>query len=202
MQIHNLKREHKNKKMHQVGRGGKRGKTSGRGTKGQKARAGHKIRPEIRDIIMKIPKLRGYAFKSLGTKPVIVNIQTLEAVFSNGETISPKSLLEKKVISARSGKMPEVKILGDGELTKKINVENCFISIGAKEKIEKAGGIVKSKNAVKIEKPVAVETSVKEAPKKKIAEKPAKVKETNNKPLTTNNKTKTKETKKEPAKIS
>ena len=177
MQIHNLKREHKNKKMHQVGRGGKRGKTSGRGTKGQKARAGHKIRPEIRDIIMKIPKLRGYAFKSFENKPVIVNIQALETAFSNGDVISPKSLLDKKVIHTESGKMPEIKILGDGELTKKLIIEDCFISLSAKAKIEKAGGnAVKSKNVVKVEKPIVVKVEVKEVPKKK-AEKPAKVKD-------------------------
>ena len=59
MQIHNIKRKTKNKKSVSVGRGGTRGKTSGRGTKGQNARAGHKKRPELRDIIKKIPKLRG-----------------------------------------------------------------------------------------------------------------------------------------------
>lgn len=65
MQIHNLKREHKNKKDRLVGRGGKHAKTSGRGTKGQKARAGNKRRPELRDIIKKLPKKRGYKFNSV-----------------------------------------------------------------------------------------------------------------------------------------
>lgn len=64
MQIHNLKREHKNKKDRIVGRGGKHAKTSGRGGKGQTARAGNKRRPELRDIIKKLPKLRGYRFNS------------------------------------------------------------------------------------------------------------------------------------------
>ncbi len=64
MQIHNLKRTHKNKKDRQVGRGGKHAKTSGRGGKGQTARAGNKRRPELRDIIKKLPKNRGYQFKS------------------------------------------------------------------------------------------------------------------------------------------
>ena len=59
MQFHTLKRKTKNKKAKQVGRGGTRGKTSGRGTKGQNARAGHKKRPELRDIIKRVPKLRG-----------------------------------------------------------------------------------------------------------------------------------------------
>lgn len=65
MQIHNLKRQHKNKKDRLVGRGGKHAKTSGRGGKGQTARAGNKRRPELRDIIKKLPKNRGYSFKSI-----------------------------------------------------------------------------------------------------------------------------------------
>jgi large subunit ribosomal protein L15 len=65
MQIHNLKRTHKNKKDRLIGRGGKHAKTSGRGGKGQTARAGNKRRPELRDIIKKLPKNRGYQFKSI-----------------------------------------------------------------------------------------------------------------------------------------
>ena len=71
MQIHNLKRQHKNKKDRLVGRGGKHAKTSGRGGKGQTARAGNKHRPELRDIIKKLPKNRGYQFKSK-KKPYIL----------------------------------------------------------------------------------------------------------------------------------
>jgi len=65
MQIHNLKRVHKNKKDRIVGRGGKHAKTSGRGGKGQTARAGNKRRPELRDIIKKLPKKRGYHFNPI-----------------------------------------------------------------------------------------------------------------------------------------
>jgi ribosomal protein L15 len=65
MQIHNLKRTHKNKKDRLIGRGGKHAKTSGRGGKGQTARAGNKRRPELRDIIKKLPKNRGYQFNSI-----------------------------------------------------------------------------------------------------------------------------------------
>ena len=65
MQIHNLKRIHKNKKDRIVGRGGRHGKTSGRGGKGQTARSGNKRRPELRDIIKRLPKNRGYQFKSI-----------------------------------------------------------------------------------------------------------------------------------------
>ncbi|HEY4495498.1 MAG TPA: uL15 family ribosomal protein, partial [Candidatus Paceibacterota bacterium] len=68
MQLHQLQRNKKARKGIRVGRGGKRGKTSGRGTKGQKARAGHRIRPEIRDAIKKLPKRRGYRFNPIGEK--------------------------------------------------------------------------------------------------------------------------------------
>lgn len=71
MQIHNLKRLHKNKRDRLVGRGGKHAKTSGRGGKGQTARAGNKRRPELRDIIKKLPKNRGYQFNSVKKSLVI-----------------------------------------------------------------------------------------------------------------------------------
>jgi len=63
MQLHDLKPLHPNKSSKRVGRGGKRGTTSGRGTKGQRARAGHRIRPAERDLIQRLPKLRGFANK-------------------------------------------------------------------------------------------------------------------------------------------
>lgn len=65
MQFHTLKVKTKRRRARQVGRGGTRGKTSGRGTKGQNARAGHKKRPELRDFIKRIPKLRGRGKSSL-----------------------------------------------------------------------------------------------------------------------------------------
>ena len=60
MQSHQLKPTHKRKKPQRIGRGGKRGTYSGAGIKGQKSRAGAKIRPEIRDFIKKLHKLRGH----------------------------------------------------------------------------------------------------------------------------------------------
>lgn len=65
MQLHELKSKTPRKKSRQVGRGGKRGKTAGRGTKGQNARAGRKKRPELRDFIKRFPKLRGRGINSL-----------------------------------------------------------------------------------------------------------------------------------------
>ncbi len=79
MQIHNLKRLHKNKKDRLVGRGGKHAKTSGRGGKGQTARAGNKRRPELRDIIKKLPKNRGYKFNSVRKSVVLKKDKVLKA---------------------------------------------------------------------------------------------------------------------------
>lgn len=84
MQIHNLKRQHKNKKDRIVGRGGKHAKTSGRGGKGQTARAGNKRRPELRDIIKRLPKNRGYKFKSIEKTFVLDK----EKLASSGEKFS------------------------------------------------------------------------------------------------------------------
>ena len=143
MQKNNLKRKNPNYKSARVGRGGKRGKTSGRGTKGQNARAGRKKRPEMRDIIKKIPKMRGYRFNTIRHFSVWpVNLDTLEKVFSSGSIVTPSSLVKMKVVEIYKGKNPKVKILGMGEITKKLNVSGCAISGEAKAKIEKAGGTV------------------------------------------------------------
>lgn len=143
MKIHEVKRLTKNRKTAVVGRGGKRGKTSGRGGKGQTARAGHKIRPEWRDIIKKMPKLRGYSFKGINDKFTVVNVGQLDVAFSNGDSVTPGALVKKTILEIRLGKNPKVKILGLGDLSKKLNVSNCKVSAEAKEKIEKAGGSVK-----------------------------------------------------------
>lgn len=142
MQSNNLKRKTPNKTSRQVGRGGKRGKTSGRGTKGQLARAGHKVRPEIRDVIKRLPKLRGYSFNSINWKPETIDLAKLEGAFKSGDTVSPASLLEKGLVRQVGGMAPKVKILSDGEISKKLIIENCLISLNAKTKIEAAGGKV------------------------------------------------------------
>ncbi len=142
MQIHSIKREHPNKKARQVGRGGTRGKTSGRGGKGQTARAGNKRRPQLRDIIKKLPKLRGYRFNSIQTKPKPVNLGSLN-VFADGSVVNRKALLDEKLIKLEKGKMPKVKILAQGEISKKLSITDCLVSEAARVKIEKAGGSIK-----------------------------------------------------------
>ena len=144
MQLHQLKRKTPNKGSKRVGRGigSGKGKTSGRGTKGQKARAGHRIRPDVREKLKKLPKLRGYRFKSIQDKPAVVNVSSLERLFSAGETITPALLAERGLIRVRKGAVPKAKILGDGDISKKLVISGCAVSASAKEKIEKAGGSV------------------------------------------------------------
>lgn len=142
MQLNELKRKNPNKKARQVGRGGTRGKQSGRGGKGQTARAGNKRRPQIRDIIKKLPKLRGYRFKSTVSKPSVVNVSALN-IFTDGTVINPTALFANKLIRKVSGKLPKVKILGTGDIKVKITVEGCIVSDSARAKIEKAGGTIK-----------------------------------------------------------
>jgi large subunit ribosomal protein L15 len=130
-----------------VGRGGKRGKTSGRGTKGQNARAGHRKRPEMRDLIKKIPKLRGHGKnRSRTVRPKVtytaVNLSALESAFNAGDAVNPVSLRKFQLVGSRGGFIVPVKVLGTGTLTKALTVTGCFYSATAKEAIEAAGGTI------------------------------------------------------------
>ncbi len=147
MQLHQLRPINKTRKAKRVGRGGKRGTYSGRGQKGQKSRAGRKLQPVIRELIKRYPKLRGYrsALKAIKKKYriALLNLDVLEKNFSAGEKITPAVLLEKKIIRRIKGRLPLVKILSRGSLTKTLIVEGCLVSAPARDKIKKAGGAVK-----------------------------------------------------------
>ena len=90
MQLHQLQPIHNLKNKKRIARGGKRGTYSGRGQKGQKSRAGAKIRPAEQDLIIRIPKRRGFKNKPLGLKPLIINIGELEKQFENKQVINKK----------------------------------------------------------------------------------------------------------------
>ncbi len=138
MQIHEIKRDNPNKKSRQVGRGGTRGKTSGRGGKGQTARAGNKRRPAMRDIIKKLPKLRGRGInvnKAFRENFVPVNLVDLN-VFEEGTLVTPESLVAAGLIDMRFGRFPKVKILGTGKLDKKLKFENVSFSKKAEEAVK------------------------------------------------------------------
>ena len=147
MQLHEIKPVHKSKKSRRIGRGGKRGTYSGRGIKGQKSRAGRRFKPVIRELIKKYPKLRGYRqklkVKNAKLKTVTVNLDILERRFNSEEKISPETLLEKQLIRKIKGKIPKVKILAKGKLTKSLTIEGCSVSKKANEAIAKVHGMVK-----------------------------------------------------------
>ena len=131
MQLHNLKSHTGLRKKKVVGRGGKRGTTSGKGTKGQKARAGHRIRPEIRDMIKKLPRLRGRGKNYLKTVTLlgaVVNLVDSERHFKAGETVNPSALFTAGLINKEGGRLPKVKILGKGTLSKKLIFKDCEFS--------------------------------------------------------------------------
>lgn len=130
------------------GQGSSRGKQSGRGGKGQTARAGHKIRPEMRDIIKKLPKRRGFG-KNRGRTvnasrkdAIPVSLLRLSEVFENGAEITPKELKEKGVIRERGPLFPPIKIMGGIKIDKKFSFKGCTVSASARNAIEKAGGSV------------------------------------------------------------
>lgn len=131
-----------------IGRGqsSTRGKQSGRGGKGQTARAGHKIRPALRDIIKKLPKRRGYGKNRgrtvVGTRQdaLALTLSRLETLFENGAEITPKALVEKGVLHAR--RRQPIKVVGQGSLTKKLSLKGIGVSKSARTAIEKAGGSI------------------------------------------------------------
>ena len=114
------------------------GKTSGRGHKGQKARSGGGVRPGFEGgqmpVYRRLPK-RGFT-NIFAKKYVSVNVEVLDK-FNDGDEVTAESLLEKGIISKT---LDGVKILGRGEVTKKLTVKVAKVSESAKEKIEKAGG--------------------------------------------------------------
>lgn len=144
MQLHTLTRNTKRKTKQQVGRGSKRGKTSGRGQKGQASRAGRKMRPEIREVIKKLPKLRGRGKnmnKSFEIKPAVLNLRDLVNIEAN-TVLTPKKFVDLKLVELLKGKVPSIKILGTGEISQSLIFKKVAVSASAIVKIEKAGGKV------------------------------------------------------------
>ena len=120
------------------GPGSGNGKTAGKGHKGQNARSGGGVRPGFEGgqipLYRKLPK-RGFHNK-FATNYVIVNVSALN-VFEDGAVVTIDALLEKRIIRKT---LDGVKVLGNGELTKKLTVQANVFSATAKEKIEAAGG--------------------------------------------------------------
>lgn len=135
-----------NKKPKRVGRGSSSGlgSTAGKGNKGQQSRSGSAV-PYVGFEGGQMPLYRRIARRGFSNAPfkkvfACVNLCDLEAKFADGETVNRESLKNKGLL----GKVVDgVKVLGNGDITKKLNVEVERISASAKDKIEKAGGSVK-----------------------------------------------------------
>ena len=121
------------------GAGSGNGKTAGKGHKGQNARSGGGVRPGFEGgqlpLYRKLPK-RGFNNYRFAKQYVVVNVQSLN-VFNDGEVVDCAALLAAGIINAI---YDGVKVLGEGELTKKLTVKAAVFSASAKEKIEAAGG--------------------------------------------------------------
>lgn len=126
-----------------VGRGNASGKgtTAGRGTKGQAARTGGRNRRKLRgfrQIMLSTPKLRG--FKSSKVKPETVTVSAVAKAFGTGEAVTPKAVAGKGLVSTHAN---GVKILGVGQVDKKLSVVGCAVTASAKKAIEDAGGEIR-----------------------------------------------------------
>ena len=133
-----------NKKKRIVGRGSSsgRGSTAGKGNKGQQSRSGGKVYVGFEGGQMPLYRRiarRGFSNYWFKKEFAIVNLRDLEARFADGDTVNKETL----VLKGLANKADElIKVLGDGELTKKLTVAVDKVSASAKEKIEKAGGSV------------------------------------------------------------
>jgi large subunit ribosomal protein L15 len=142
MKLHHLKpAEGSKSRKIRVGRGegGRRGKTAGRGTKGQKARS--KVRPGFEGGQMplqrRLPKLKG--FKNRNKEYfALINVEKLAANFGAGDSITPDVLRERGLVKKRG----RVKVLGEGDIDVAVTVHAHAFSLGAVEKIKSAGGSV------------------------------------------------------------
>ena len=158
LNLSNLKPAQSREARKRIGRGlgSGKGRYSGRGIKGQKSRAGsHKMRPGFEGgqmpIYMRMGKQRGSTSKDampfgpFRTQTVPVNVRDLDR-FDAGAEVTPESLVEKGILK---NTRIDVKLLGNGELTKKLTIRVHAISADAREKVEAAGGTIELLRAPK-----------------------------------------------------
>ena len=147
MQIHDLfpaPGSRKDRKRVGRGNGSGHGSTAGRGDKGQNSRAGGGKGPGFEGgqnpMHMRLPKLPGFKNRNR-VEYAVVNVSRLDELFSDGDVVTTEALVGKGVIKSAA---QVVKVLGDGELTKKLTVQVDKVSVPAKAKIEAAGGTVET----------------------------------------------------------
>jgi len=129
------------KKRKRVGRGGSRGGTSCKGHKGQRARSGPKISVTFEGgqmpLVRRLPK-RGFNNTRFATEVKIISLQRLDELFNDGDKVDKKVLIEKGALKGK-GKFA-LKVLGSGEITKKLEVVADSFSKSAEDKIKGLGG--------------------------------------------------------------
>jgi large subunit ribosomal protein L15 len=136
------------KRSQRIGRSGKRGSYSGRGVKGQKSRAGRRLRPAERDLILRLPKRRGFSNLPKKEKPTIFNLGDISKAFKSfttgkgAVTLTVESLKVAGLLA--KGFRGEVKLLGNGEIMFPVKVKGLAVSKSATMKIEKAGGSIET----------------------------------------------------------
>ncbi|AEI14169.1 ribosomal protein L15 [Flexistipes sinusarabici DSM 4947] len=142
MKLHDLKpADNANKNRKRRGRGGSSGlgTTSGRGHKGQKARSGGGVRPGFEGgqmpITRRLPK-RGFNNSKFAKTVEIVNLSDIDIKYADGETVNRETLVEKRLIK---GNKDLIKVLGEGDFSKKLTFDVDKVSGSAEEKIKKAG---------------------------------------------------------------
>ena len=144
MKLHNLTSIQK--RAQRIGRGGKRGSYSGRGVKGQKSRAGRRIRPAERDLIIRLPKLRGFRNKPKSEISKVFNLETISSSLTSMPGVKKEIVITKEFLKTAGilGKKfkGKVKILGTGGISFPVSVKGIQVSESARKKIEKAGGKV------------------------------------------------------------
>lgn len=147
MKLHNINLRVRERLKQRIGRGGKRGSYSGRGVKGQKSRAGRKLRPAQRDLILRLPKMRGFRNKIKKDKPIIFNLGDLSLLLKTHSTtrapltVNKEFLAQCGIISSKYE--GEIKILSQGDIGIPVIIQDIAVSKKTAEKIEKAGGKVK-----------------------------------------------------------
>ncbi|MDE1970386.1 MAG: uL15 family ribosomal protein [Patescibacteria group bacterium] len=143
MQLHHIKPTHLARKKKRIGRGGKRGTTSGAGQKGQKARAGRSLKPQVREMMLRFPKLRGIKFKPQKPAARIISLDLIERAAQKGDIITPTWLMKKGILSGKAEKLSEIKILkGKKELTKAVTIQGIALSESATKQVIACGGTV------------------------------------------------------------
>jgi len=147
MQIHDLfpaPGSRKDRKRVGRGNGSGHGSTAGRGDKGQNSRAGGGKGPGFEGgqnpMHMRLPKLPGFKNRNR-VEYSVVNVSRLNELFADGDVVTSEALVDKGVIKSAA---ELVKVLGDGELAKKLTVQVDKVSVPAKAKIEAAGGTVET----------------------------------------------------------